>query len=70
MSDLLWADVISSSTNDDYFLIQIWQRVVWWSVLEIEKIDMGEGGGGGLNRAKQTSVKKKISSYAGFGSNC
>ena len=44
MSDLLWADVISSTTNDDYFLIQIWQRVVWWSVLEIEKIDMGEGG--------------------------
>ena len=44
MSDLLWADVISITTNDDYFLIQIWQRVVWWSVLEIEKIDMGERG--------------------------
>ena len=57
MSDLLWADVISSTTNDDYFLIQIWQRVVWWSVLEIEKIDMGEGG---LNGAKRSPVKEKI----------
>ena len=67
MSDLLWADVISSTTNDDYFLIQIWQRVVWWSVLEIEKIDMGEGG---LKQDQADFSKEKISSYAGLGSNC
>ena len=58
MSDLLWADVISSTTNDDYFLIQIWQRVVWWSVLEIEKIDMGKEG------------LKQGQKITGLGSNC